>query len=93
MFEAALDQASGLRWLFRPRAMRLLPVMADPRPADSATFSLNLAAALARGGWNPLVIDAHRQGVAALLGLELRHDLDDLIEGRCRFAQALRRAI
>ncbi len=91
MFEAALEQASGLRRLFRQRTMRLLPVIADPRPADSASFALNLAAALGRAGWNPIVIDAHRQGVASLLGLELRHDLEDLIEGRCRFAQALRR--
>lgn len=91
MFEPGLDQASGLRRLFKPRTMRVLPVVADPRPADSASFALNLATALSRNGWNPIVIDAHRQGVTALLGLESRYELSDLIEGRCSFVQAVRR--
>ncbi len=89
-FDARLDQASGLRRLFRPRGLRLLPVVSDPRPALSAVFALNLAAALRRAGARPIVIDAHRDGVPALAGLDVRRDLRDLLEGTCRVDQVLR---
>jgi flagellar biosynthesis protein FlhG len=92
MFESTLDQASGLRRLFNPRRLRLLPVVADTRPGGSAVFALNLAVALSRVGSRPVVIDAHRAGVSALVGLEPRFELDDLIEGRCRAAQVLCRS-
>jgi MinD-like ATPase involved in chromosome partitioning or flagellar assembly len=89
-FDASLDQASGLRRLFRPRALRLLPVVSDPRPGLSSVFALNLAAALRRAGARPIVIDAHREGVPALAGLDVRRDLRDLLEGTCRVDQVLR---
>ncbi len=93
MFESRLDQASGLRRLFRPRGLRLLPLVSDPRPAVSSVFALNLAAALARGGSRPIVIDAHREGVPALVGLERRRELQDLLEGRCHVGEVLRGSV
>jgi hypothetical protein len=92
MFEPGHDQASGLRRLFKPRALRLLPVAVDPQPSVSAAFALNLAAALVRSGWNPIVLDAHRQGVGSLFGLDSGYELDDLMAGRCSFSQAMRRS-
>jgi flagellar biosynthesis protein FlhG len=89
-FDSRHDQASGLRRLFRPRGLRLLPVVSDPRPGLSSVFAFNLAAALRRGGARPIVIDAHRDGVPALAGLDARRDLRDLLEGSCSVDQVLR---
>lgn len=89
MFESRLDQASGLRRLFRPRGLRLLPLVSDPRPNVSTVFALNLAAALARSGARPIVIDAHRDGVPALVGVACKRELQDLLEGRCRVGEVL----
>ncbi len=93
MFDSPLDQASGLRRLFRPRGLRLLPLVSDPRPDVSAVFALNLAAALAHTGSRPIVIDAHRDGVPALVGLGRGRDLQDLLDGRCRVGEAVRRTV
>lgn len=92
MFESVADQATGLRRLFRPRRLRLLPVLADGPGAHSADFALNLAVAMAREGLTPLVIDAHPQGVAAYCALNCGWELQDLIDGECRIEQAIRRA-
>jgi len=93
MFESPLDQASGLRRLFRPHGLRLLPLVSDPRPDVSAVFALNFAAALARGGSRPIVVDAHREGVPALVGRGRGLDLQDLLDGRCRAGEVLRSSV
>lgn len=89
MFEPGVDQAAGLRRLFGARRMRLLPIVADDRPAGTAAFAVSLAAALIRMGCRPLVLDAHRQGVAFRFGLDASRELRDLMAGRCRFTEAL----
>ncbi len=86
MLDAGLDQASGLRRLFARRMLRVLPVATDPLEPDSSQFVVNLAAALSRTGWNPIVIDGLRDGVAAQLGMDLPLELADLLEGHRSFA-------
>ena len=91
MLDGGGDQASGLRRLFARRALRVLPLASEAADTSARVLVVNLAAALARTGWTPLVIDGHRDGVAAHLAIPARLELADLIDGNHRFgAVALR---
>ncbi len=85
MLDGGSDQASGLRRLFSRRALRVLPLASAHDDRNAPVFVVNLAAALARTGWSPLVIDGHRAGVAAHLGIATRLELSDLLGGNHRF--------
>lgn len=57
MFEAARDQAAGLRRLFRPQPMSLLPLGCAMADASERAGVESIARALARAGRRPLLVD------------------------------------
>lgn len=57
MFEAARDQAAGLRRLFRPQPMSLLPLGCTMVDASERAGVESMARALARAGRRPLLVD------------------------------------
>ncbi len=57
MFEPIRDQAAGLRRLFRPRGLSLLPLGCTTGDALDRAGATQLARALQRAGRRPLVID------------------------------------
>ncbi len=92
MLDGGLDQAAGLRK--GPRAPAL-NVMAIPATGDgSEAWVAHLAHLLRAMGSRPVVVDASRGAVVARsFGLNLRHELLDLLDGSAGFeavAQATR---
>ena len=85
MLDGGLDQASGLRRLFARRALRVLPVASESSDAGATRFVVNLAAALSRMGWQPIVLDGREDGVAGFLGLRPTLELADLLTADHRF--------
>lgn len=79
------DQAAGLRRLLGQTGFQVITVMSGQQGAGKTAATANLAVALARSGRDVLIVDqaAHGQGAAAALGLTPRHDVGDVIEGRC----------
>lgn len=91
MLDAGTDQASGLRGLFGRSGMRVLAVADGQSGAGEPGFVVNLAAALARTGWNPVILDGRRDGVCGLLGMNRRHELCDLLEADRAFSSVATR--
>ncbi len=85
------DQAAGLRSLFKPRALRILPVLpAGDANAQGAASAL-LARELAASGRQVILLD--ETGAAARpLSVKPRHDLASLIQGENEFAEVAVRA-
>ena len=79
------DQAAGLRRLLGQTGFQVITVMSGQQGAGKTAATANLAVALARSGRDVLIIDQDRRGrgAAAALGLTPRHDVADVIEGRC----------
>lgn len=78
------DQAAGLRSLLGRGGLRIALFVSGIRRAGQTTTVANLALAGARLGKNVMVIDEARSAcsVAALLGVNGRYDLGDVISGR-----------
>jgi flagellar biosynthesis protein FlhG len=73
---------------------RRYTVISGKGGVGKSVISANLAAAFARSGKKTLVLDADL-GLASLdviLGLEVKHTLQDLLHGKCSFQQAIVRA-
>lgn len=83
MVESGMDQAAGLRRMMNASAPGVLavPMCASGR----GLWIAQLAHALRSLGTRPLVLDAGRGRVASALGLRLRHELIDLLEGAREF--------
>jgi flagellar biosynthesis protein FlhG len=82
------DQAAGLRSLLglgQQAGFQVITVMSGQQGAGKTAATANLAVALARGGRDVLIIDqSHKgQGAASALGLTPRHDVMDVLAGRC----------
>ncbi|MFP5417643.1 MAG: P-loop NTPase [Gammaproteobacteria bacterium] len=79
------DQAAGLRRLLGQTGFQVITVMSGQPGAGKTAATANLAVALARSGRDVLIIDQaeHGEGAAAALGLTPRHDVSDVIKGRC----------
>ena len=79
------DQAAGLRRLLGQTGFQVITVMSGQQGAGKTAATANLAVALARSGRDVLIIDQaqHGKGASAALGLTPRHDVTDVIEGRC----------
>lgn len=92
MLDGGRDQAFGLRRLFPRRSLRVLAVASDGAQPSANAFVVNLAAALARMAWRPIVIDGQHDGVAATLGVTPRLELADLMSGRRAFASVALRS-
>ena len=82
------DQAQGLRRLFARRSVRVLPVLASD-DVHLPAFCGELAAALARAGHRPAILDADRGRLAPALGLQARRDLLHVLTGECDVSNAL----
>jgi flagellar biosynthesis protein FlhG len=92
VLEGGLDQAAGLRRLFARRALRVLPLAGGDESRAEPAFVLNLAAALARAGWRPIVVDGQRRGLSARLAGEPALELADLLEGQRSFESVVIRS-
>jgi flagellar biosynthesis protein FlhG len=92
MLDRGRDQAFGLRRLFGARELRLLPVASEAGDRQAGGFVVNLAAALARAGRHPVVIDAHPLGAASQLGMRPKYELADLLRGERTFASVAQRS-
>ncbi len=79
------DQAEGLRRLLGQGGLQVITVMSGQRQAGKTTSVANLAVAISRSGRDVLVLDQAPDGkdVCAMLDLAPRHDLTDVIAGRC----------
>ena len=79
------DQAAGLRRLLGQTGFQVITVMSGQPGAGKTAATANLAVALARAGRDVLIVDqaAHGEGAAAALGLTPRHDISDVLAGRC----------
>lgn len=75
---AALDQAAGLRRLFRPSGIRVLPIVAGE---SSARLVAMLALACAAQGEQVLVLDQAEASVAMQFGVERVGALQTLLAG------------
>ena len=82
------DQAQGLRRLFARTSVRVVAlVAAEPEPF--VAFAAALAAAMARLGHRPVLLDADRARLAPALGLRARYDLLHVMRGDCGIEAAL----
>lgn len=79
------DQAEGLRRLLLREQTQVITVMAGKPGAGQTSVTLNLAQALANLGKHVLVVDEQDtpRNVSASLGLLARHDLLDVVQGKC----------
>jgi len=85
------DQAEGLRRLLGRNMARVIALEAGASGAGKTSVAINVAAALATRGLQVLVIDANSgaANVSGRLGLRPRHDLRDVLGGRCGLDDAL----
>ena len=85
MDKFATDQAAGLRRLLGQSGFQVITVMSGQQGSGKTAATANLAVALGRSGRDVLIIDQdqHGRGATAALGLTPRHDVADVIEGRC----------
>ncbi|MBC7602711.1 MAG: hypothetical protein H7255_08640 [Ramlibacter sp.] len=83
MLDHGLDQAAGLRRMMAPPPLN---VMAFPLSGTGPQrWIARVAHSLRALGRRPLVVDAARGAVSASFGLNLRHDLIDMLQGRRDF--------
>lgn len=92
MAERELDQAAGLRRLFRGEGLKVIAVASGCPGVGKSSCVQNLAAALAEAGRQVLVVDenpdpARGQGPAR----PARWNLGDVVAGRARLANVLQR--
>lgn len=90
-FDSGIDQAEGLRRLLVGNQARLISVLAGKSRVGKTSVIINLAAALTRSGKDVLVLDENSSPNNLLhgLGLRARHDLLDIIQGKCTLREAL----
>jgi flagellar biosynthesis protein FlhG len=81
------DQAAGLRRLFAPPAVRLVPVLADGAASGHSRWLAQFGEAFARAGQPTVLVDAARAQIAAALGLRVRFDLLHVLAGHCAVAE------
>lgn len=83
LHHAAGDQAAGLRRLFGARPPQVIAFVSGRRSCGRTTLLVQSAAALARAGHGVVIIDENPAPDNALstLGLSLRHDLLDMVQG------------
>ncbi|MCX7163109.1 MAG: AAA family ATPase [Betaproteobacteria bacterium] len=83
LHHAAGDQAAGLRRLFGARASQVVAFVSARGACGRTTLVAQTAAALAHAGHRVVIIDENRgpDNVLGTLGMDLRHDLMDMVEG------------
>jgi len=80
MLETRSDQATGLRRMFGRDAVQVMSIAAGGTRAPTLV-TLNLAAALARLGHRPLLLDLSMGEAAGATGLRARYDLSHAVDG------------
>ena len=85
------DQAEGLRRLLVRNQTQIITVVAGKSGVGRTSATINFAAALARSGKDVLVLDENHapNNLLDRLGLFARHDLLDVIQGKCRPSEAV----
>lgn len=84
MFDSDQDQAAGLRRLAGRPGLHLLAFPVDSAAGQEGGIA-RLVQALHRAGPRPVVLDATRGLLALALGLRLKHELLDLLDGGLDF--------
>lgn len=85
------DQAEGLRRLLVSNRTQVITLVAGKSGMGRTSVTLNLAAALAGSGRDVLVLDENPapHNLTDSLGLFARHDLLDVVQGKCQLQDAL----
>ncbi|MDQ5918032.1 MAG: flagellar biosynthesis protein FlhG [Pseudomonadota bacterium] len=90
MAEYRGDQASGLRRLFSPEALRVITFAAGSEGVGKTATVANIAAAMARQGKEVLVLDENTTGnVSSVFGATAKHDLFHVINRDRRLSEVL----
>lgn len=94
MADPARDQAEGLRRLLGKSVPRIFTVVSAHAGVGKTALVVNLAAAIARGGAEVLVLDENAQlgNINDALGLRTRYDLLHALHGEKRLADVTVRA-
>ena len=89
--ERGMDQAAGLRSMMAPRPVRVIAVTSGKGGVGKTNVSVNLAVALATLGRRTMLLDADLglANVDVLLGLQVRHNLSHVLEGRCGLEEVI----
>lgn len=89
--DSGVDQAEGLRRLLVRNQAQVITVVAGKAGVGRTSATINLAAALARSGKDVLVLDENHapNNLLDRLGLFARHDLLDVIRGKCKPREAV----
>jgi flagellar biosynthesis protein FlhG len=89
--DSSVDQAEGLRRLLVSNQTRVITVVAGKTGVGRTSVTINLAAALARIGKDVLVLDENHapNNLLDRLGLFARHDLLDVVQGKCAPSEAV----
>ena len=85
------DQAEGLRRLLVCHQTQVITLVSGKAGVGRSSVTLNLAAALSDAGRDVLVLDENvaPHNLTDSLGLFARHDLLDVVQGRCHLQDAL----
>ncbi|MCF8150249.1 MAG: hypothetical protein K9K30_02795 [Burkholderiaceae bacterium] len=80
-----MDQAAGLRRLFRAPAARAVAFVSGRDACGRTKLLLRTAAALAKAGEGVVIIDENsgKENVHSAFGMKVRRDLLDLVNGAC----------
>ncbi len=89
--DSGADQAEGLRRLLLRNHARVITLVAGKPGVGRTSATINLAAALASSGKGVIVLDENHapDNLASRLGLRARHDLLDVLHGKCKPRTAL----
>lgn len=85
------DQAEGLRRMLVCNQTQIITLVAGKRGVGRSSVALNMATALSSAGRDVLVLDENPapHNLTDSLGLLVRYDLLDVIQGRCQLVDAV----
>ena len=89
--DGGVDQAEGLRRLLVLNQTQVITVTAGKAGVGCTSATINLAAALARSGKDVLVLDENHgpDNLLDRMGLSAKHDLLDVVQGKCGLCDAV----
>lgn len=85
------DQAEGLRRMLVCNQTQIITLVAGKRGVGRSSVALNMATALSGAGRDVLILDENPapHNLTDSLGLLVRYDLLDVIQGRCQLVDAV----
>ncbi len=89
--DSGIDQASGLRQMVNPGAVRAIAVTGGKGGVGKTNISVNLAVAAAEQGQKVMLLDADLglANIDVVLGLHPQYDLSHVMRGECSLEDAL----